>query len=309
MKYFVPSELLGNAFVVPRAVAEKYLKLASPVQLKVILYVFANLSEGIDAEKAADFLKIEKSEAEDALAFWVQSGMLGGETPAEKEQKPDVPKASLPTREDVIRRGLEDKQVVLLMREAQNYFGGPLSQNVSRFLLSLYDDCGMSTSVILFMLSYAASKGKCNLSFVRATASAWRKAGVETVADAEREISVQITKDLAWSVVGKAFGLDKRRPSEKEAALSDKWVNEWKLNEELLKVAYDECVDRKSKFSFAYVAAIIEAWHKEGIDTPEKLKAKSEEREKAKAKEKPDGKYGYAGYDIDKFEEMLNKDD
>lgn len=303
MKYSVSPDALGSVFMVPSVVAEKYLKLATPVQLKVLLYVFGNLSGGVNSSAAAEFLKIDVSEAEDALVFWAEAGILKSEESKSSPEPHAAPAAGLPSREDVIRRGMEDKNVTMLMREAQNYFGGFLSQNVSCFLLSLYDDCGMSVPLILFLLSYASSKGKCNLSFIRATSNSWIKAGVESVTDAEKEIADAARRELSWSVVQRTFGIEKRKPSEKESTLSDKWVNEWQYSPELLKMAYDECVDKKSKFIFSYVAAVLEAWHKDGVKSPEDIKGTE------KKKNDSADKYGYGGYDINKFEEMLNKDD
>ena len=70
----------------------------------------------------------------------------------------------------------------------------------------------------------------------------------------------------------------------------------------MIKKAYDACIDSKTKLSMPYIAKIIETWHKEGITTPEQLATK---KPKSKAQTKTD----YAGYDLDLFEKMLNKDD
>ena len=64
----------------------------------------------------------------------------------------------------------------------------------------------------------------------------------------------------------------------------------------MLKLAYDTCVDSKSKFSFPYVAKIIENWHNNGYKTPNDIKD-----------DKP--KNNTATYDIDLYEKMLNSKD
>ena len=100
-----------------------------------------------------------------------------------------------------------------------------------------------------------------------------------------------------------AFGIERRNPSAKEAELSDLWINEWKIGKDLLKAAYDACVDAKTKLSMPYVAKIIESWHKDGITTPKQIKAQKTQNKKAPTKT------NYAGYDLDLFEKMLNEDD
>lgn len=300
MIYNVNPAIFSSTYAIPTDVADKYLKIATHTQLKVLLYFMRNISDGIDSQKISDALRLDINETEDALLFWQQCGILTGATPKE-ELKTVVVKSTLPSRTDVIKRGLEDKQLMFLLREAQLKFGRNLKQNESQLLVSLYDDHGMDPSVILLLLGYAVREGKCNLTFVKKTATHWLESGVETVMDAENLIAEAAKQNLAWSVVQSAFGIERRNPSTKEAELSNLWVNEWKISTELLKAAYDACVDAKTKLSMPYVAKIIESWHKDGITNPEQISAK-------KKNVKPQGKNDYAGYDLDLFEKMLNDD-
>ena len=300
MIYNVNPAIFSSTYAIPTDVADKYLKIATHTQLKVLLYFMRNISDGIDSQKISDALRLDINETEDALLFWQQCGILTGATPKE-ELKTVVVKSTLPSRTDVIKRGLEDKQLMFLLREAQLKFGRNLKQNESQLLVSLYDDHGMDPSVILLLLGYAVREGKCNLTFVKKTATNWLESGVETVMDAENLIAESAKQNLAWSVVQSAFGIERRNPSTKEAELSNLWVNEWKISTELLKAAYDACVDAKTKLSMPYVAKIIESWHKDGITNPEQISAK-------KKNVKPQGKNDYAGYDLDLFEKMLNDD-
>ena len=300
MIYNVNPAIFSSTYAIPTDVADKYLKIATHTQLKVLLYFMRNISDGIDSQKISDALRLDINETEDALLFWQQCGILTGATPKE-ELKTVVVKSTLPSRTDVIKRGLEDKQLMFLLREAQLKFGRNLKQNESQLLVSLYDDHGMDPSVILLLLGYAVREGKCNLTFVKKTATHWLESGVETVMDAENLIAESAKQNLAWSVVQSAFGIERRNPSTKEAELSNLWVNEWKISTELLKAAYDACVDAKTKLSMPYVAKIIESWHKDGITNPEQISSK-------KKNVKPQGKNDFAGYDLDLFEKMLNDD-
>ncbi len=299
MNYTLNMAVLSNTFVVPSMVADKFLKIATETQLKVLLFLMRNISEGIDASKIADALSIPQSEVDDALLFWSQCGLLNSEQPKEPETKPVVINSSLPSRADVIKRGLEDENLMFLLREAQLKFGRNLKQNESQLLVALYDDYGMEISVILFLLGYAASEGRCNLSFVKATAVDWIKQGVETVADAERIIAVAAKQNLAWSVVQRAFGIEKRKPSTKELEYSNLWINEWQISADLLKAAYDACIDSKAKLSVPYIAKIIEHWHKDGVTSPQEIKPRG-----VTATGNKNNSYG--GYDLNKYEQMLN---
>ena len=99
-------------------------------------------------------------------------------------------------------------------------------------------------------------------------------------------------------MVCKAFGIEKRKPSKKESELSLKWVNEWHVSSEILSHAYDVCIDAKSKFTFAYIAKIIENWHNSGYKTPNDIKPKEKSSDSSTVT-----------FDINLYEEMLNSKD
>ncbi len=302
MQYTINTAVLGNTFVVPSAVVDKFIKIATATQIKVLLYFMRNIADGIDPQKISVALSIPESEVEDALIFWSQNEVLNSEQPKESERKPVIINTSLPTRADVIKRGLEDEKLMLLLREAQLSFGRNLKQNESQLLVSLYDDYGMSGPVILLLLGYAVSSGSCNISFIKKTATQWLNMGVETVEDADNIIKERAKQNLAWDIVRKIFGIDSRKPSDKEVEFSNKWINEWKMSNGLLKAAYDACVDAKAKLSMPYINKILEDWHKNGITEPEQIVVKKQTPPTQQGKKINSG---YAGYDLEQYEKML----
>ena len=268
MEFSLNIKSISSSFPVPCDVADKYIKLASGEQLKVLLLAVRELSDKIDVSGIAEKLRTDKTTVEDALLFWVQCGIIvREETPAEKPEKQVVITAQMPSRSDVITRGMEDEKIRLLLREAQLKFGRSLKNNESRLLVSLYDDYGMDVSVILLLLQHAASQKKANLKYIQETAVRWLKAGVETVKDGEALIVKEAKGKLAFGVVRRVFGLDDRLPSDKETEFSDTWVNVWNMSESMLKAAYDACIDSKTKISFPYINKVLEKWHKAGYKT------------------------------------------
>ncbi len=311
MSYYLLPEALSAPFMVPSAVVDRHLKLANETQIKVLLFVLRNISAGIDTAAAADGLGIPESEVCDALFYWQQCGIIGSDVKTEaipestEPAKKAVRKAEKPSRSDVAHRGLEDEHIALLLREAQMKFGRNLKSNEAATLVWIYDDLGFDVSVILMLLQYALSQDKCNISFIEKTAVNWSDNGVESVIDAENYIAQTIEKNLAWGVVQSAFGIDKRRASEKELEYSVKWVNEWQMSPDLLRLAYDECVDQKTKLYFPYVAKILDGWHQKGYKTAADVK----NGEKTAAPQKGNKKHNYDAYDLDLFEKMLDSDE
>lgn len=305
MEFSLNMKSISSSFPVPCEVADKYIKLASGEQIKVLLLAVRELSDKIDVSSIAGKLKTDETAVEDALLFWVQCGIVvREETLAEKPEKQVVINTELPTRRDVINRGMEDEKIRLLLREAQLKFGRNLKNNESRLLVSLYDDYGMDVSVILLLLQHAAVQKKANLTYIRATAVKWLKAGVENVRDGEAIIANEAKGKLAFGVVRRVFGIDDRKPSDKETEFSDIWVNVWNMPDEMLKAAYDVCIDSKAKISFPYINKVLEKWHKAGYKTLSDIKSGGEKRPNKKNSAKND----FAGFDLDAFEAKLNRD-
>lgn len=302
MNYRINPSAFSAVFTVPAEVADRHLKLARGEHIKVLLYIMRNMTVPINTAVIAEAVGISEYDVKEALLYWADAGILicDGDLKENAEIKPKtVNRAQKPTRRDVARRGNEDEKISYLLRETQMRLGRNLKSNETGTLVWLYDDEGLDVSLILMIVQYAAAHKKANIRFIESTAVDWINKGIDTVADADAELNRMAMGDQAWKIVSSAFGLERRKPSKKETELSLLWVNDWKMSKEMLEAAYEECVNAKSKFSFPYTAKIIDSWHEKGFKTPKDIQKSKQDVEKE----------GYAAYDIDLFEKMLNTKD
>ena len=302
MNYRINPSAFSAVFTVPAEVADRHLKLARGEHIKVLLYIMRNMTVPINTSVIAEAVGISEYDVKEALLYWADAGILicDGDLKENAEIKPKtVNRAQKPTRRDVARRGNEDEKISYLLRETQMRLGRNLKSNETGTLVWLYDDEGLDVSLILMIVQYAAAHNKANIRFIESTAVDWINKGIDTVADADAELNRMAMGDQAWKIVSSAFGLERRKPSKKETELSLLWVNDWKMSKEMLEAAYEECVYAKSKFSFPYTAKIIDSWHEKGFKTPNDIQKSKQDVEKE----------GYAAYDIDLFEKMLNTKD
>ncbi len=312
MDYIVNPASFQSAFTLPGDIADKHLKLASQTQLKVILYVFRHIADAKTADEISAELRIPKAEVDDALLYWANAGILLSKNTNEvpKNTTDEAPKqirkvaAEMPTRRDVTRRACEDERFSFLLQESQVKFGRLLKDNESRVLLWLYEDEGMDVSLILMLLEYAINEKKCTLGFIQRTATEWLNNNITTITDAEKYITEQYKKKTAWKIVEAAFGIEDRMASAKELENSDKWINKWGYDRAILRLAYEQCVDTKSKFSMPYVAKILENWYNGGVKTVADAKAKTEKNIK-NASTATD--FGHSKDELDLIEQMINK--
>ena len=302
MKYTINPSELTSTIPFPSSVVDRYLKFCKAEHIKVLLYIFRKMAVGEVSEISSE-TGVSEYDVNEALFYWADTGVLlpvNKSAEVKKNEVRAVPLSEKPTHSDVIRRGNEDPKIAYLLGEATIKLGKIcLSENAKRSLVWLYDDLGLDVSVILYIIEYAVSQDKANLRFIEALAVDWVNKGITNISEAEEEIKRRAQVGSCWNIVCSAFGLEKRKASQKEEEAAFTWLCEWQMSRDLIEAAYDECVNTKSKFIFAYTSKILENWHNAGIKTAKDL-------EKYKLENvKTDG----AAYDIDLYERMLNTKD
>ena len=281
MTYSVNPQSLFGAFSVPGDVVDKHIKLAGAVQLKVLLYIFRNPAAPIEAEGISAYLSVPASDVRDCLQFWADAGILicDGKTVSistgETKKAPTRtvrPKAIKPSHSEVAKRGLENEEISFLLRETQQKLGRTLRDSESSTLVWLYDDEGVSVSVLLMAVEFAISDGKGNIGYIEKTVLDWIDSGVETAADAEKKIAEIYKNRTYFAILRTAFGLGDRLPGKKEQEYANLWIGEWKLSRDMLRAAYETCVDNTGKYSLPYIAKVLKMWHEKGYKSPEDIK-------------------------------------
>ncbi len=298
MNYYINPTALSGVFTVPSAVADNYLKLSKSEHIKVLLYVLRNISSDPEDNVIAEECGISEYDVKEALLYWADAGILlpkNAPIIVEKKTKSVVKRNEKPSRQDIAKRSMTDPKIQYLVGEAQKRFARNLKDNETRTLVWLYDDGGLDISVILLVVQYALQKGKGTIGFIEKVCLDLIEKGIDNITDADTELHKKDLGEKCWQIVTDVFGIKKRNPSDKELNDVKKWIEDWQLSKETLKMAYDECVNQKSEFSFRYVAKIIENWHNNGMK-PTKKKT---------VKEKED----FVTYDIDLFEKMINAKD
>ena len=305
MKYAIDPVVFSSSFSFPSSVVDDNIKIATETEIKTVLYFFRHFAEGVNIGNCANELGITENEVSAALNFWKKAGVITSEDSDAADSinttKTAVVKNEKPSRHDVAKRGAEDSNFAMLLNEAQLKFGRSLKTNEASTFLRIYEDLGLDLSVCLYLLQYAV---KTNIFYIEKTAVKWVNAGVKTINDAEKTVIKEINENLAWKRCEKAFGIEHRKPSAKEKQLCMKWFDEWHIDDDVLALAYDVCVDSKSKFIFSYCAKIIDNWYNSGLTTRKDI-----EKHLADKKTVADRTDSYAGYDMDMFEMMINSED
>ena len=305
MGYSINPAALMPFFAVPCSLADKHLKLASPDAVRILLFVLRNPEKEISPEDIAEFFKMDAFDVCDCLDYWVSAGVICSDkaAAAAEEKAPAVKtvraKAVKPTRAEIARRGAESEKVRFLFSEAQVKFARPLSENETATLLWLLDDAGVEVSLILMAAQYSAQSGKCNIREIEKICLEWADNSVTTLAEAEERIAVLNRQETAWRLVQSVCGTLRRNPTAKEKETSDLIVNTWGFSREMIKAAFEICVDATGKISLPYMKRVMAKWHKEGYKSVAQIKQEP----------KKEAKNESATYDMEAFLKKLNSED
>jgi len=330
----------NSVFAVPSALVDKHIKLAGSVQLKVLLWVLRHAGENFDSADISAALGANTADVNDAMRYWIETGLIGESATNEDEvllpaaqesvaqSSPFTPPAAtattvaqpMPSKEEltqtsatqhvhrlqkpdgvfVAERMLQSEEIGFLMQESQQILGRPISPALSSTLLMIHDDYGLPVDVIIMLLQYVKGNGKDNTHYIEAVAKNWVNDGIFTHEKAEDKLRQLDEVAKAWRVVENTVGISHRSPSAKEEQQTNRWMLEWKFRADMVREAYERCVNATGKLSMSYMNTILERWHKNNITTTKEAAMEQSDKTATHKKEKE----RQTSYDIDEYERM-----
>ena len=84
-------------------------------------------------------------------------------------------------------------------------------------------------------------------------------------------------------------------------------IKVWKFSDEMIKEAYDRCINAIGKYRASYVNSILLRWNQNGIKTIEQANAES--KAKSKKAKNADNSPGNSSFDIDELDSLAMFDD
>lgn len=271
---------------VPRSLADRFLPVASGTQIKVLLCLIRFEDMPLTVQDIAKQCNVSERDVSDSVDYWIKNGMLVRRGASlsfaqkECEQPQTLPRYN---SESILERKEQDKSFSYLLDEVQRVLGKTLNHNDASVVFAMYDHLGFSEELIIQLLNYCMSNGKTNFRYIEKVALDWYDRGIDSFEKAEALIKSLERRARCESAVAAYFGIDGRALSKKEREYIETWADVFGMPIELIKEAYERCIDVKGKLSFAYINGILKDWHDKGImslpDIEKKsVKPKSEEK-------------------------------
>lgn len=318
MKYMVNWGGGDGVFAVPDHAAD-CLKLASGKAVKLLLYILKNKITDIDFGAFSDVLDISVEDAEDAVSYWQQVGVLytDGSEPAAvvkkntaaksevsvphvnntgAEQRAKEKAAKMISPQEIADRVKKSDDIKFLFDSAEDAFGKILNYTEQRTLIWLHDYYNIAPDILLMIMDLAKQTGKANMNYVEKIAISWHENGINTHELAMREIN---RLKNYYSFEGQAaakLGLDRTlTPTER------KFLKEWSdkgIPIDMVVYAYEKTVDNIGKVKFSYMNKIITGWRENGITTVTAAKSEADKRS-TENKHTESADSGKHSYDLD----------
>ncbi len=331
----------GSVFAVPTALVDKHIKLANSTQIKTLLWILRNSDKSFTVEDIAKALSKQVEDINDSLQYWVETKILTKSdniyTPAQSEKnlehEPEKQQEDTPSKEKskaekkktvsvqnrttsrrqcpnavyLSERMKGSEEIMALMQESEMILGRPLSTPDCSIILMLVETDGLPPDVVLMLIQYAVSIGKGNMKYIEKLGIKWAEEEINSVHKAEKKILSMAKDEKNWKRILKVTGIEYHSETEREKAFVSRWINEWNFNDDMLREAYERCVDSTGKFTFSYANKILERWYKNSIFTKEQAKEDHLMSKTEKSKKKSESIE--ASYDIEEYENQGAFDD
>jgi len=335
MSYRINPAAWGAIFAVPAALVDKYIRLATGEQLKVLLWLLRQAPQEPDLYRLCKELRMLPDDAEDYLRFWVEQQILSMDDTApaaaqdapKQEQSPPaapqpvphqpVPQATVspakktlpelpdtrPSGEQIAVRCEEAPEILFLFQHAQEKLGRTVGYDGQCALLMMHDAYGLPVEVILMVLEYAVSVGKTNFHYIEALARNWGEQEIDSIEKADAQISALRGGSRLWQQFAAMAGIQNPRPTAAQMNHLQQW-QAWGFAADMLFAAYEKMRNSGvEKLSFPYMNKILADWHENGVHSPQDAENYVKQKKTggstpSKAAKSPD-----ASYDLEKYKQ------
>lgn len=257
----------------------------------VVIYILAlRMSElgNVNSKEIAKQLKLLESDVINAFIYWEEKKLLKISSLNEKtlavfsknnmiKQDEVVNLIEKPTYSiiKIEEHRQNDHELRDLFTFAQTEFGGDLfDYNEINTLFGLYEWLKLPIDVIKYLISYAVLNNSKNMNYIEKVAIDWSEHNIKTVDDAQKYL--KSLNNSVYTTVLKACGIFDP-PAKIQIEFIDKWINEYKMDLEVILHCVDYSIILKNKTNFPYIDSILKAWHEKGLKTVDEIKKSTEE--------------------------------
>ncbi|MBE5063722.1 DnaD domain protein [Lachnospiraceae bacterium DSM 108991] len=291
-----------NALLLDYEFIDHYMPEANGEYVKVYLLLLrcqSSPDRELTISGIADILDDTEKDVIRALKYWKKQGLLDYEiteeaassAPRADTQAPEaanVQEQAAPSPENVTRFR-NRKELKELLFVAEQYLGKTLSTTDMKTITYFYDELGMSTDLIEYLIEYCVENGHKSMHYIQKVALSWADRKIQTPEEAKQ--SAAFYSKSCYGVL-KAFGITGRSPAASELAYIQRWSGEYGFSDELILEACNRTMNSIHQPSFDYAESILKSWLEGGAKNRKDVEALdlAYQKEKLERKEKRQGR-------------------
>lgn len=269
MEYEINPQKINNLTALPHEVIE-YISEISEENLKVLLLIFSEKFP-LNLEDIALKLNLKFSQVEESIEFWKFKKILNPKTKEALKKEIKKPCVSQISSTELANAKKEDKFIKMLFEESERLFCRPLKPIERRTLMYIYEYYNLSVDIILMVVDFCIRNGR-SLKNITSICEDFSNNNLTSHEQAEKQIQFLTEKLNIENQIRSCFGISGRTLSVNEKKLIFRWTSTYNYKINMIKLAFDRCVDCTGKLSFQYIEKILSNWKKNNINSPKDLK-------------------------------------
>ena len=311
---------LPSFIALPTEIIDNHLSTASGLFIKVILYILR--TNEINPQKIAGILSVPESDIEEAVRYWIQSGILPEKeaeeqlNAAKKRREPQKEKNTESSSETSKPKDPQDsaasrppasdnrEEIRFLLTTAEQILGRLLTSTEQKGYVFFLEEYDLPADVIVMAIEFCCMHKRGNYRYISKLLAGWHDQGINTHPLAEEYIRVQTERMSHEEEVMEAFNIKNRGLTTANRTAILQWYQDYGFNIEIIKMAYERAIDQIGQVSFPYIGKILQNWYKMGLKTPEDI-LKNDVKKTPSAKNGGNSgnqnNQGSPSYDIDAF--------
>ncbi|MDP4088627.1 MAG: DnaD domain protein [Bacillota bacterium] len=282
MSTFMFKKFTSDYTPVSNIFIERYMPKARGEFVKVYLLALKYClygEPGVNSALMASALHLLESDIMNAWNYWNDEGVIRF-TPIDRMGNFNI--EFLDLTEDTSKEGKEvnlleeltNNSTKDMLHEIEKLVARPLASKEMSTYIGWQKDFNFSPEIILLIIEYCASRGKCDYRYIEKVAIAWYDANITTIEQAQSFIKKHEDKWIKYKKILSYLGIKDGEIMKPQEDLLDKWVNGFVLPVEVIMKACDICFERLSRADFKYIDAILTSWNKDGIKSIEEIQSK-----------------------------------
>lgn len=270
MKYSVAADA-ENAVKIPQSVISQLERLPKNKEFYFRVALFVLSEKKADISLCAEKLGLTEQEIKAAFDFWHGAGLLNaedtGKISANLIQRP----AHLTTKE-VFEHSRNDKNISVLLQEAQQIFGEVIGQSEANILVSLYINDKMPVDYLLTGIAHFKAEGMrpSRMRGIEKTFLKWYELGIKTTADIEEYLKLLEKRREYQRQTAEILHISPDSFSYSECCKISQWFEEYGYTEPIISHA---ALVAGEKATVAYIGGILRKWHAKGYRTVKEVLA------------------------------------